>query len=185
MTIFLCKNEVETCTPHEELRRSTRTRKTPTFLEDYHHQIMMSPCSKKLEENKKVRYPLNSVLSYKNLSEKQLNYSLSISSQTEPQSYEEAKQFPEWIEAMKAEIEALEANKTWEIMDLTPNKVPIGCKWVYKIKRRADGEIERYKARLVAKGYTQREGINYMETYSPVARLTTVQTIIVVAVAMD
>jgi len=86
---------------------------------------------------------------------------------------------------MKAEIKALEVNKTWEIMDLPPNKVPIGCKWVYKSKRKADGEIKRYKARLVAKGYTQREGIDYMETYSPVAKLTTIRTIIVVVVAMD
>ena len=90
--------------------------------------------------------------------------------------YEEAKLFPKWTKVMKEEIRALETNKTWEVTDLPPNKTAIDCKWVYKIKRRANGEIERYKARLVVKGY------NYMETYSPMARLTTVRVILVVVV---
>jgi len=89
------------------------------------------------------------------------------------------------MEAMRAEIEALEANKTWDIVNLPHNKIPIGCKWVYKIKHKPNGQIERYKARLVAKGYTQREGIDYMDTYSPVARLTTIRTILAVAAVMD
>lgn len=66
---------------------------------------------------------------------------------------------------MTAEISALESNKTWEIVTLTTGKAPIGCKWVYKVKRRSDGSVERYKARLVAKGYTQQQGIDYMETF--------------------
>jgi len=171
-------------TEQEEPRRSTRIKKPPTYLEDYHHNIMASPCSS-LTQKSKILYLLSSVISYKGLAKSHLNYALSISCQNEPQNYEEAKQYPEWREAMKAEIKAIEENETWKIVELPPNKTAIGCKWVFKIKRKANGDIEGYKASFVAKGYTQREGIDYMETYSPVARLTTIRTILAVASTMN
>jgi hypothetical protein len=92
--------------------------------------------------------------SYDKLSPAYKHFCLSISVQTEPQFYHEAVTFGHWRDAMSVEISTLEANQTWVVYDLLPNKHPIGCEWVYKIKYKADGSIERYKARLVAKGYT-------------------------------
>lgn len=83
---------------------------------------------------------------------------MSISSISEPKSYVEACKQDCWLKPMRDEIVALELNKTWTIIDLPPHKIAIGCHWIYKIKHKADGSIERYKSRLVAKGYTQLEG---------------------------
>lgn len=88
---------------------------------------------------------------------------------------------PKWRDAMRHEIEALQANNTWTLMPLPPHKRPIGCKWVFKIKLTPEGTVERYKARLMAKGYSQIEGIDYRETFAPVAKLVTVRLLLSVA----
>ncbi|KAL8538634.1 hypothetical protein ACS0TY_000596 [Phlomoides rotata] len=75
---------------------------------------------------------------------------------------------------MNHELQALENNHTWELTSLPSSKKAIGSKWVYKIKRHVDGSIDRYKARLVAKGYSQIEGVDYFECFSPVAKPVTV-----------
>lgn len=82
---------------------------------------------------------------------------------------------------MDQELEALERNHTWILVDKPQDKIPIGCKWVYKIKHKQDGSIERYKARLVVKGYTQVEGIDFMDTFSPVAKMTTLRVLVALA----
>ena len=71
---------------------------------------------------------------------------------------------------MTKEFQALFDTHTWDIVSLPIGKRPIACKWVYKVKLRADGQIERLKARLVIKGFTQKEGVDYTETFSPVVR---------------
>lgn len=78
----------------------------------------------------------------------------------------------------------MEENNTWEIVDPPVGKQP-GSKWVYKIKHKANGEVDKFKARLVVKGYTQQEGLDYHETFYPVAKMVTVRTVISVAASKD
>ena len=79
---------------------------------------------------------------------------------------------------MNAEMKALEKNKTWELVDLPVGKRPFRCKWVYTIKYKANGSLERYKAGLVAKGYTQTHGVDYLKTFAPVAKMNTVRILL-------
>ena len=77
---------------------------------------------------------------------------------------------PEWRNAFMQEMRALKKNETWEVMELPRRKKPLGCKWVFTLKYRTNGTIERYKAHLVAKGFIQTYGIDYTETFAPVAK---------------
>jgi hypothetical protein len=79
---------------------------------------------------------------------------------------------------MESEIAALEANGTWKLVTLPAGIKHIGSKWVYKIKRKSNESIKRYQARLVAKGYTQVEGLDYLDTFSLVAKLSTIRIIL-------
>lgn len=86
-----------------------------------------------------------------------------------------------WRNAMNEEMESLRENQTWSLVDLPHGKTPIKCKWVFKTKRNAKGETVRYKARLVVKGFTQQEGIDYHETFSPVVKYTSIRFLLAIA----
>ena len=100
-----------------------------------------------------------------------------------PQSFDEALNSRDWKLAMDAEYNALIDNKTWHLVPPKRGINVIDCKWVYKVKRKSDGSLDRYKARLVAKGFRQRYGIDYEDTFSPVVKPATIRTILSVAVS--
>jgi hypothetical protein len=102
----------------------------------------------------------------------------------EPMTYYEAMQCPEWLmwkEALDSEFHSLLENKTWELVKREPGMKVIPCKWVFKIKRDADGNVSRYKCRLVAGGHRQKFGVDYDETFAPVSKATTLRVLLSVA----
>ena len=106
---------------------------------------------------------------------------LTCSNLTTPKSYKTALQTSHWKEAMQQEIQALHENHTWDLVPRPSNTNIIGSKWVFRIKFQEDGSVERYKARLVAQGYSQIEGLDYTETYSPVVKATTIRVVLTIA----
>jgi Reverse transcriptase (RNA-dependent DNA polymerase) len=108
-----------------------------------------------------------------------------ISTNTDPISFSQANKCSQWQDAMAAEITALADNNTWNLVPQPTDQKVIGCKWVYKTKRNADGTINHFKARLVAKRYNQEYGVDYEETYSPVIRSTTIRVILSLAVSSN
>uniref|UniRef100_A0A2N9GLP2 Gag-Pol polyprotein n=1 Tax=Fagus sylvatica TaxID=28930 RepID=A0A2N9GLP2_FAGSY len=106
----------------------------------------------------------------------------------EPSTFHEAtksQEAPMWMVAMQEEIEALHKNKTWDLVPLPQGRKAIGNKWVYKIKRDGNDQVERYRARLVVKGFAQKEGIDFNEIFSPVVRLTTVRVVLAMCATFD
>ena len=100
---------------------------------------------------------------------------------TEPRNHREAMECPHWHDAMEAEFLALQNNKTWRLVPPVSGVNVIDSKWVFKIKQKSDGSIERYKAHLVAKGFKQRYGLDYEDTFSPVVKPTTIRVLLSMA----
>ncbi|XP_019240254.1 PREDICTED: uncharacterized protein LOC109220255 [Nicotiana attenuata] len=157
--------------PPAEHRRSSRPSKPPLWLQDYVTTSKGSKCT----------YPISSYMYYSSIALSYKQVLAAYSALSESTSFKEAAADPKWIAAMKLEIASLEDNHTWSIVDLPPGKTPIGCRWVYRIKYKASGEVERFKARLVAKGYSQKEGLDYGETFSHMAKIVTVRSVIALA----
>lgn len=137
------------------VRKSTRERRQPSHLKDY--EVQLNLCA------------VTSCLFTGALTEE------------EPACYEEAKGCLDQEAAMHEEFDALKKNETWELVPKPENCTPVTCKWVYRLKRKSDGTIEKFKARLVARGFSQSYGLDYEETFSPVAKMVTIRSIISLA----
>ena len=90
-----------------------------------------------------------------------------------------------WLNAMKDEINSITTNGIWDLVMLPNGAETIGCKWVYKTKKDSLGNIEKYKARLVAQGFTQKEGIDYKETFSPISKKDSFRIILALVTHFD
>ncbi|GJZ40465.1 putative retrotransposon ty1-copia subclass protein [Tanacetum coccineum] len=105
-----------------------------------------------------------------------------------PANYKAALLDPEsdkWLNAMNVEIQSMKDNEVWDLVDLPPNGKTVGSKWLFKKKTDMDGAVHTYKARLVAKGYTQTLGIDYEETFSPVADIIAIRILIAITALYD
>ncbi|KAK0592765.1 hypothetical protein LWI29_024958 [Acer saccharum] len=139
-----------------EVRRSTRERRPPVWHSEYVTKSNVAYCL--------------------------------LTEDGEPLTFHEARNSSDaslWMTAMQEEIEALHKNKTWELVPLPHGRKAIGNRWVYKIKRDGNNQVERYHARLVVKGYAQKEGIDFNEIFSPVVRLTTVRVVLAMSAVFD
>ena len=97
---------------------------------------------------------------------------------TKSSSFEEVVEDPAWVDAMVEEYDSIVRNSAWEIVPRPEGKSVVGSRWIYKVKQAADGSVEKYKARFVARGFSQIEGIDYEETFAPVARYSSIRTIL-------
>jgi len=103
----------------------------------------------------------------------------------EPTCYSSAIKHKKWRHAMNSEFDALLKNDTWQLVPPSAAQNIVGCRWVFRLKRKVDGSIERYKARLVVKGFHQQLGVDFGETFSPVIKPTTVCTVLSLAISGD
>ncbi|MCH79635.1 retrovirus-related Pol polyprotein from transposon TNT 1-94, partial [Trifolium medium] len=175
--------------PSTTCRKSQRIPHPPKNLDIYHCYQISNTVSPSLhatsQSSASCKFPISSYLSYQHTSSAHNNYILNLTNNPEPTCYETAICDDNWKSAINAELTALVKNDTWILVPLPPHKHAIGCKWVFKLKLHANGTIERYKARLVAKGYTQTEGIDYMDTFSPVVKMTTIRILLAIAAAQN
>lgn len=148
------------------VRRSTRNKAPPVWLQNFVASNNTRPISN---------------MTYTSIDPTFSCFLSAVTKTQDPISFKLAVKSDHWVKAMNQELEALELNNTWSIMPLPPGKHVIGCKWLFKTKFHPDCSIEKHKARLVVLGCNQRPGEDYFETFAPVAKLTTVRALLVVA----
>ncbi|XP_074297693.1 uncharacterized protein LOC141628447 [Silene latifolia] len=140
-----------------------------------------SPDSSASSSSSGTPYTLTNYINCNKFSANHRHFLAALTAGVEPPSFRIAITDSKWCKAMQDEITTLENNDTRELTELPPNKKALGCRWVYKIKYKSDGQIERYKARLVIFGNHQVEGIDFGDTFAPVVKMVTIRTFLAVA----
>jgi Reverse transcriptase (RNA-dependent DNA polymerase) len=130
------------------------------------------------KENASTSHPISHYVSFETLPPAYKTFVTSLHSNSTPCEWRKAMQDPKWKYVMFEDMRALIKNDTWDMIPRPSGKNTVRCKWVYSIKHTPEGKVDRFKARLVAKGYTQTYGVDYEETFAPVAKMNTVQTLI-------
>ena len=120
-------------------------------------------------------------MSYHRLSPSYLAFASALSNVSIPKTLHEALSHPGWKQAMIDEMITLESNQTWELVPPPLGKSIVGCRWVFNVKVGPDGQVDRLKAQLVAKGYSKVYGKDYSDTFSPIAKMTSVRLFIAMA----
>ncbi|KAK5784915.1 hypothetical protein PVK06_039456 [Gossypium arboreum] len=108
----------------------------------------------------------------------------SVVTEKEPASITEAFKSPQWTAAAQAEYQALLSNRIWDLVPLPVDQRAVGCKWIFTLKKNADGSVARYKGRLVVKGCLQEAGIDFHETFSPAVKPTTIRVVLAIVVSL-
>ena len=94
--------------------------------------------------------------------------------ETKPSSFEEAVQQPIWVDAMVEKYDSIVRNNVWDVVPRPKDKSVVSSRWIYKVKQAVDGSVKKHKARFVARGFSQVEEINYDKTFAPVARYSSI-----------
>ena len=123
-------------------------------------------------------HPISSFCTYNQLFSLSCSFIASLDSISLPNTFQQPLSHPGWCSAMIEEMDALNGNDTWNLVHLPTVKKSIGCRWVFVVKVNPDGSVARLKARLVAKGYAQTYGVDYFDTFSPVAKMTSIRLFI-------
>lgn len=143
-----------------------------------------SPSTSHSDRSSGTPYPLAHYIKCDNFSVNYLKFIAAVVKGDDPRSFKAAMKSDGWRKSMKAEMQTLEDIGTWTLETLPPGKRALGSQWVYRTKFKSNGDVERLKSRLVVLGNHQQEGIDYTETFAPVAKMTTVRASLAIAASL-
>ncbi|CAL9238765.1 unnamed protein product [Arabidopsis halleri] len=181
----LSEDEVIRSSSEEETNSIPQTTNEPVYTLQNPRRSKRAKKPKVLFNCQAVAHPIQAICLIDLLPEEHKAFLSKLDVEFIPQSYEEAKERKEWTNAVDDEVQAMIRNHTWDEEELPQGKRCVSSKWVFTIKYKSNGKIERHKARLVARGFTQTYGEDYRETFAPVAKQHTVKVVLSLAVNLD